>query len=75
MQSFYDGTFAPDLSSGMFSAWSPLTNDPNVAAVPNLYLRRDQLRREERGLRPADRFAIDVDGNACDSGMQRERDR
>jgi hypothetical protein len=41
VQSVYDGPFSPDLSTGMFSAWSPLTNDPNVAGVPNLYLRRD----------------------------------
>ncbi len=41
VQSYYEGYFSPDLSTGMFSAWSPLTNDPNVAAVPNLYLRSD----------------------------------
>jgi hypothetical protein len=38
---FYVGDFSPDLSAGIFSAWSPLTNDPNVANVENLYARHD----------------------------------
>ncbi len=37
----YVGDFSPDLSDGVFSAWSPLTNDPNVANVINLYSRHD----------------------------------
>jgi hypothetical protein len=35
--------FSPDLSRGVFRAWSPLTNDPNVSQVENLYLRNDIL--------------------------------
>ena len=38
----YDGDFSPDLSTGVFRAFSPLTDeDPNVANVENLYLRND----------------------------------
>jgi hypothetical protein len=33
--------FSPDLSRGVFRAWSPLTDAPNVANVTNLYLRED----------------------------------
>lgn len=36
------GEFSPDLSTGVFRAWSPVTNeDPNVANVENLYRRTD----------------------------------
>jgi hypothetical protein len=35
------GEFSPDLSRGVFRAWSPLTNAPNVANVQNLYSRTD----------------------------------
>ena len=38
----YVGEFSDDLSAGATLAWSPLTDDPNVAAVENLY-RRDNL--------------------------------
>jgi hypothetical protein len=38
----YEGDFSPDLSTGIFRAFSPLTGeDPNVANVENLYLRND----------------------------------
>ena len=37
----WEGEFSPDLSRGVFRAWSPLTNAPNVADVENLYLRTD----------------------------------
>jgi hypothetical protein len=37
----YVGYFSEDLSTGIFEAWSPLTADPTVANVENLYLRRD----------------------------------
>jgi hypothetical protein len=37
----YVGELSSDLSTGIFQAWSPLTNSPNVANVENLYLRRD----------------------------------
>ena len=37
----YLGDLSPDLSRGVFRAWSPLTSDPNVARVPNFYVRRD----------------------------------
>jgi hypothetical protein len=32
---------SPDLDSGIFRAWSPLTDVPDVADVENLYVRRD----------------------------------
>jgi hypothetical protein len=35
--------FSPDLSTGVFQAWTPLTDEPNVAGVENLYLRTDLL--------------------------------
>jgi hypothetical protein len=37
----YVGEFSEDLSAGVFSAWSALTDAPNVQNVPNLYLRSD----------------------------------
>jgi hypothetical protein len=37
----YEGDMSPDLSTGVFRAWSPLTSAPNVAEVENLYLRSD----------------------------------
>jgi hypothetical protein len=37
----YRGLFSPDLSTGVFQAWSPLTDDPDVALVRNLYVGRD----------------------------------
>jgi hypothetical protein len=37
----YQGEFSDDLSKGVFQAWSPLTDEPNVANVQNLYLRSD----------------------------------
>ena len=40
----YEQDYAPDLSSGVLLAWRPLTSDPLVANVANLYL-RDDLRR------------------------------
>jgi hypothetical protein len=40
----YNGDFSPDLNTGIFFALSPVTNeDPNVAQVRNLYLRRNLL--------------------------------
>jgi hypothetical protein len=33
--------FSPDLARGVFRAWSPLTDAPNVAQVANLYSRDD----------------------------------
>ncbi len=38
---YYAGEFSPDLSTGIFRAWSPVTGDPNVANVENLYVRHD----------------------------------
>jgi hypothetical protein len=40
----YRGLFSPDLSTGVFQAWSSLTDDPDVALAHNLYVGRD-LRR------------------------------
>lgn len=37
----YQGEFSPDLSTAVMRAWRPLTADPNVANVTNLYVRRD----------------------------------
>lgn len=37
----YEGEFSPDLSKGVFRAFSPLTDAPNVAQVANLYVRND----------------------------------
>jgi DNA-binding beta-propeller fold protein YncE len=37
----YDGELSADLSRGVFRTSSPVTDDPNVAHVGNLYLRAD----------------------------------
>jgi hypothetical protein len=37
----YQGEFSTDLTNGVFQAFWPLTSDPNVAAVANLYVRHD----------------------------------
>lgn len=37
----YEGDFSADLSTGAFRSWSPLTDAPNVANVPDLYVRRN----------------------------------
>jgi hypothetical protein len=37
----YVGRLSEDLSAGIFYAWSPLTDDPSVQEVPNLYRRLD----------------------------------
>jgi len=44
----YMDEFSPDLRRGVFRAVSPLTNDPNVAGVLNLY-RRDDLQAAGTG--------------------------
>lgn len=44
----YVGDYSPDAGKGVFSAWSPLTDDPNVADTANLYV-RDDLRRPGSG--------------------------
>lgn len=36
---YYVGEFSPDLETGVFRALSPLTNAPEVANVPNVYVR------------------------------------
>ena len=43
LESTWENEFSPDLSTGVFRSWTPLTNDPNVNDVANLY-RRDDLR-------------------------------
>jgi hypothetical protein len=43
MEPFYSGEMSTDLNAGVFFAYSPLTNDPGVANVPNLYVRHDLL--------------------------------
>jgi hypothetical protein len=42
-QATYVGEFDPSLSTGVFYAGSPVTDDPSTANVPNLYLRNDLL--------------------------------
>jgi hypothetical protein len=37
----YEGEMSPDLSTGVFRAFRPLTDTPNVAGLENLYVRRD----------------------------------
>jgi hypothetical protein len=37
----YAGSFSDNLSKGVFLGWSPVTTDPNVENVANLYLRTD----------------------------------
>ena len=39
----YTGPYSPDLNVGIFFGETPLTNDPMVAGVPNLYRRSDLL--------------------------------
>ena len=46
--SVWVGDFSPDLSQGVYRSWTPLTNDPNVNDVVNLY-RRDDLRTSGQG--------------------------
>ena len=41
LTSGYDGDMSPDLTAGLFRAWTPLTAAPNVASVENLYVRED----------------------------------
>jgi hypothetical protein len=41
MDPLYSGDFSADLTSGIFRAWSPLTDAPNVTNVENLYRRND----------------------------------
>ena len=42
------GEFSPDLSRGIVRSWTPLTSDPSVSEVANLY-RRDDLRTPGQG--------------------------
>jgi hypothetical protein len=37
----YVGDFSPDLDRGVFRAWSPVTDVPDVAETANLYVRTD----------------------------------
>jgi hypothetical protein len=41
MDPLYESDFSPDLSRGVFRAWSLLSDAPNVSNVANLYLRAD----------------------------------
>lgn len=40
-QPLYVGEFSPDAQAGVFFTWTPLTDDPGVAQVANLYRRPD----------------------------------
>ncbi len=44
----YEGDADPDLTRMLFRSWSPLTEEPNVAGIPDLYL-RDDLRSPGAG--------------------------
>lgn len=44
----WEGEFSDDLSTGVFRAWSPVTDDANVADAENLYV-RDDLRHGGAG--------------------------
>ncbi len=48
LQSQYEGGFSADLSHGVFLGISPVTPEPSVANVPNIYL-RDDLRTPGSG--------------------------
>ncbi|HEX5145532.1 MAG TPA: hypothetical protein VFV85_00810, partial [Conexibacter sp.] len=37
----WEGEMSDDLTHGVFRAWSPVTDDPDVADVQNLYMRSD----------------------------------
>jgi hypothetical protein len=39
LEAQWQGDFSPDLTQGVVSTWSPLTDAPNVKDVANLYLR------------------------------------
>jgi hypothetical protein len=41
IEAMYLGDFSPDLGAGIFFGWSPLTDDPYVKDVVNLYRRSD----------------------------------
>ncbi len=43
LNAVYEGEFSPDLSRGIVPSFTPQTEDPNVADVPNLYRRSDLL--------------------------------
>jgi hypothetical protein len=48
LEPVYQGEFSDDLARGVFRAWSPLTSDPEVKDVVNLYV-RDDLRTPSAG--------------------------
>jgi hypothetical protein len=45
---YYDGDYSSDLTHAIFRAWTPLTNDPSVAAMLNVYV-RDDMRTPDGG--------------------------
>jgi hypothetical protein len=47
-ESVWANEFSPDLSQGVYRSWTPLTNNPTVSNVVNLY-RRDDLRTPGQG--------------------------
>jgi Tol biopolymer transport system component len=48
IEPLYTGDLSPDLQSGVFQSLSPVTDEPDVAGVPNLYERTD-LRKSGAG--------------------------
>jgi hypothetical protein len=48
VEPLYASEFSPDLSTGVFRAWSPVTSAPEVDGVRNIYL-RDDLRTPGAG--------------------------
>jgi hypothetical protein len=43
MEGQYVADYSADFSKAIYRSWSPLTNEPNVKFVPNLYMRTDLL--------------------------------
>jgi hypothetical protein len=48
----YDGEMSDDLSHGVYRSYRPLTDDPNVAGLQNLYVRDDLRSPGEGSYRP-----------------------
>jgi hypothetical protein len=64
----YQADMSGDLTKGVFHAWSPLTDAPNVTHIPSLYVREDlrtpgagfyRLLADASSLLPAPRFGED----------------
>lgn len=63
LEPLWEGELSSDLSSGVFRAWSPLTDAPMVANVQNLYVRHD-LRSAGTGS-----YSLATDCTGCGSPL------